>query len=59
MNNNTERFTLRLSPQDKENFEYLARELKRTESDALRIIAREIVAAMKATTPTQPAADGL
>jgi hypothetical protein len=47
----TERFTMRLTPQDKEVFAYLAKELKRSESDVLRTIAHEVAQAMKATTP--------
>ena len=43
----TKRFTLRLSPQDREIFACLAAQLQRTESDALRVVAREKVAAMK------------
>jgi hypothetical protein len=49
----SERFTMRLSPQDKQIFAELAAQLHRTESDAIRIVTREFVAAMKATTPTQ------
>ena len=43
----TERFNMRLTPQDKQIFAFLAKELKRSESDALRIVAAEAAARLQ------------
>ena len=39
---------MRLSPQDKEVIDFLAKKLQRNESDSLRFIAREYAEAIKA-----------
>ena len=55
MMNHSERFHMRLTPQDKQVFAELAAQLHRSESDAIRVIAREVLAALKAEVVTQAA----
>ena len=47
-NNHTERFEMRVTPQEKEVISFLAERLQRTESDALRFIVREYAETIKA-----------
>lgn len=46
--NKTELFTIRLSPDERAIIHELAQRLRRTEADALRLVAREVVYAMRA-----------